>query len=320
MKKLFTLTALVVSAFLVSAQSYRPFPESGSFWNEVHGYPQNGPCGWEYHNCTTAVHFGTDTLINAVAYHRLYYHQQCNWTWTGGPPPPPPPCQFTGSYTVSDSLLACIRQDTALRKVYIYAFGSNSEWLLYDFTLSVGSLYPQTINNFYYGMTFVAGMDSILLADGYHLRYSLALDNGFGTTDSNFVQVIEGVGSTYGLVQPFWPDIDFYNNLLCMSDSVQTIYPQASAVCHIILGINEALQSTAMEVYPVPFTDYLDIRLPEGTSARLTLYQADGRSVLSRNVSSREYTLSIPELKPGIYLLRTETEDRVIVKRLVKLN
>src|SRR6476659_8273973 len=124
MKKLSTLIFLLVSACLVSAQSYRPFPESGSFWNEEHGWLAGSSCNagltFDYHTCRSPVYFGLDTIINAVTYHRLFYRQNC--TWQATMLPVSPPCQFSGSYNVGENLFAAIRQDTSLKRVYIYDY------------------------------------------------------------------------------------------------------------------------------------------------------------------------------------------------------
>ena len=101
MKKRSTLTLFVVAAFLVSAQSYRPFPDSNYFWNEEHSFLNPGTCGYEWHTCDNPIYFGTDTIINFVSYHRLYYRQICHWQLTMFAPPP---CLSGGIYNYGENL------------------------------------------------------------------------------------------------------------------------------------------------------------------------------------------------------------------------
>ena len=228
-----------------------------------------------------------------------------------------PPCLFTGNYNIGENLFAAIRQDTSLRRVYIYDFSSSSEMLLYDFSLSAGATLPPAYNNPYYPNVQVTRIDSILLTDGYHKRFVLNVPL-LSVTDS--ISIIEGVGSSVGLLAALATPFENHDILLCYSDNTQTIYPDATTNCTIALGVPAIDRQAGFGLYPNPFTDRLEVNLPEGmTAATIHMYQADGRLVLSRDISSREYKLSLPELNRGIYLLHIETTDGIFVQKLVKL-
>ena len=314
MKKIFTLTVLVVSAFLVSAQSYRPFPESGHFWNEEHSMLLPGTCGYDYHTCQSPVYFGLDTTINAVVYHRLYYRQICSWQSTMVPPIPP--CQFTGTYNVGENLFACIRQDTSLRKVFIYDLGSSQEMLLYDFSLSAGDTLAPSYNNPNYPNVYVTRTDSILLTDGYHKRFVLNVPTlTFGDT----ISIIEGIGSTAGLVASLVTPFENNDLLRCFANSVQTIYPDTGTACSIALGIPAVDGQPGIELFPNPFQDYVNITNPAMKNGSIRIYQADGRLVLDRTLETGDSRISLPGLADGIYFVVLETDKGRTVQKLIRL-
>jgi len=315
MKKISTLTVLVVAAFLVSAQSYRPFPESGYFWNEEHSMLLPGPCGYDYHTCESPVYFGLDTTINSVNYHRLYYRQICMWQTTAVPPIPP--CQFSGAYNVGENLFACFRQDSSLKKVFIYDIGNQVEALLYDFNLSAGDTLPQAYNNPDYPNVYVTRTDSILLSDGYHKRYVLNVPLlSFGDT----ISIIEGIGSSVGLVASLVTPFENNDLLLCFANSVQTIYPDASTSCSIALGIRDIDAQPLIELFPNPFRDYVNITNAAGMKdASIRIYQADGRLVLDRKVEPGDSRISLPGLTEGIYFVVLDTEKGRAIQKLIRL-
>jgi uncharacterized surface anchored protein len=48
-----------------------------------------------------------------------------------------------------------------------------------------------------------------------------------------------------------------------------------------------------------------------------TLLTTDGKTVKTFTISESETQLNVQDLKPGVYILRIETNENVVIKRLV---
>ena len=82
----------------------------------------------------------------------------------------------------------------------------------------------------------------------------------------------------------------------------------------VILSLDQPMD---FEVYPNPVSDLLNIDLPDVTGFRnLSLLDLNGR--LHQSYAQLPLQLDISSLKPGVYLIRLETEQGVFVRSLVK--
>jgi photosystem II stability/assembly factor-like uncharacterized protein len=83
--------------------------------------------------------------------------------------------------------------------------------------------------------------------------------------------------------------------------------------------INLDNEQAEVSIYPNPAKDEVNItmkgfRTLEGFGTLLT---TDGKTVKTFTISQSETTLNIQDLKPGVYILRFENAENVVVKRLV---
>jgi hypothetical protein len=315
MKKISTLIFLLVAAFLVTAQSYRPFPASGHFWIEEHALLVPGSCGYEYHTCQTPVYFGIDSVINGLTYHRLIHRWVCSWQYAGPPPIPLPPCQNSGSYSMAESDFIFFRQDTIARRVYMYYPQINGDTLLYDFNLNAGDVVPQSYINPDYPAVNVVRVDTLNLADGMHRR--LVMNVSYFGGDS--VALIEGIGSTFGLSAPLVSPFENSDRLLCFSDLSQTIYPNATTSCVLSLGIPDPLKQLSASVYPNPFNNYFELQLASGFKADIQILQMDGRLVKEFTMEKDHMRVGMDDLNSGLYIIRIESQKEVIIKKILRL-
>jgi len=83
--------------------------------------------------------------------------------------------------------------------------------------------------------------------------------------------------------------------------------------------INLDSEQAEVSVYPNPAKDEVNITLKgfqtlEGFGTLLT---TDGKTVKTFTISESETQLNVQDLKPGVYILRIETNENVVIKRLV---
>jgi hypothetical protein len=297
------------------AQSYKPFPESNAYWIEEHGWLHTtAACGFNYDNCTNPVYFGNDTTINSVIYHTLIYRQVCSAQYIGSPPPPPW-CEWYTYYNVPPGIFALIRQDTLAKKVFIYDMAANQDTLLYDFNLSVGSPLPYTYNNPNYPNVIVISIDSISLSDGYHKRYKL--DIGVSLDSA---AIIEGIGSTFGLLTPLVGHFENGDAILCFSQNNVTIYPNASASCDLTVGVPSEKHEEVLTIYPNPAQNFIHIQNHFASPLQITVLSVYGTIVYKTTLAKdAAVKIDLSDLSAGMYLVTALSDKNLVSRTIIKL-
>ena len=145
--------------------------------------------GHQHATVTSVVHTQNDTLINGLSYRKFGSHAIADWIDNFGSQQN----QTSGTDYIAYSE-GCFRQDTVLKKVFLWNNFTQEDELLYDFqNLTIGQPYPETVTNINYPNLLVMAVDSVQLMDGnYYKRWVL----GTNSSDSAYVSVIEGVGGT----------------------------------------------------------------------------------------------------------------------------
>ncbi|WP_406683285.1 T9SS type A sorting domain-containing protein [Seonamhaeicola sp. MEBiC1930] len=77
-------------------------------------------------------------------------------------------------------------------------------------------------------------------------------------------------------------------------------------------------QDLSFSVYPNPVSDVVTIRNSQLKSAAATVYDLNGRALLSRSLDTLVSEINVSNLTSGIYLVKVETENTKFVKRIVK--
>jgi hypothetical protein len=77
-------------------------------------------------------------------------------------------------------------------------------------------------------------------------------------------------------------------------------------------------QDYAIELYPNPASDFVTVEIPDIKAKFLvSVYSAEGKMLHSETIDQTVTHLDISYLKPGIYILRFDTEGEVATRRLV---
>ena len=262
-KFLLILILCLVHRFVFS-QTYYPIPVSNAVWDIVLYPDPEDPYQPPYRN-----HFlyrpAGDTLVNGIAYqklNRIMINTKC-------------------SVDTSVELRGFIRNDIESRKVYYRDISQGAESLLYDFNLLVGDTLKGSV---FMSISYQVGeIDSILIINNYHKRYSIYFGGYFSGK-----YLIEGVGTTVGLIERvtgFWP---FYD-LRCFSQDGQLGYLSPWATdCQLetdtcYVGIDENINAPKVQLFPNPARDYLYVSmnntLHPSAEFLFTLYDISGRII-----------------------------------------
>jgi hypothetical protein len=324
MKKTILLTGIFLLILIAGkSQINFPSPADNPFWIEQHDQlwacgtmGTHGSCGDYYCMHTMPAYYKTDTIINGITYNRLYTRIAVGYAIS--PHQPVEGCPHSFYFQEPERLYATIRQDTALKRVYI--LDNNSEHLLYDFgNMLVGQLYPATYNTWSDSL-IVASEDSILMADLYHKKWNLGrIENGV-IHDEGFVSIIEGVGSTYGIVANLTLPFENWDEMLCFSLNGTAMYPDSSYNCDVTIGIQNLEVKPDFVIYPNPATSYLVVEAdePPAKACYLEIFNPNGIKVLEKQIETTTTFLNLASLSNGIYFVRIADNGKLFTQKFIK--
>ncbi|MBK8341468.1 MAG: T9SS type A sorting domain-containing protein [Flavobacteriales bacterium] len=292
-----TLHTILLSALasVSTAQGYIPFPESNATWLEYHGWLFSDGIGDTYTNCTREITFSNDTVIAGTGYHQLFSTGACVEQMIF-----PPLTQW--NYTEPLALYMIFRQDIPARQVFLFNHHDGLEYLLYDFSIGTGT-YPATFNNVIFPSLEVVRIDSVPLADGWHQRWT----TGEQALGSDSVRVLEGIGSTFGLLGAMIGPFESGSTLGCFTHNDSVVWSNpfvpGDPICSLAMAIPaHASPTTEIAVVPNPFHEAFDVQLPRGTgTARYRLFTMLGVLVAQGSING---PVAVPSgTRAGCYVL-----------------
>ncbi|RYE23873.1 MAG: T9SS type A sorting domain-containing protein [Sphingobacteriales bacterium] len=306
MKYLFTIVSLLI-AHCIAAQTYQPFPIGSGYWNYTATYHEYG--AYALSNVQLA---STNDIVtfNGKTYYKVKMRTS---TTSGGSGFPPYPDNIADG---GDGDFFAIREQD--KRIYMTL--NNSEFVLFDFNLSVGDMMPLassgrlfgTISNdfaqTYSRITNIATTTVHDPVTGRAMQVKrFDLDNG--------AYVTEGIGGSFGL---FLYTASYDARTLAFNcsrpggDFCDYIWPAGTA-----LAVEE-VELTPANIYPNPFTSVLNIQSAPGNT--IAIFDIAGRCVLQQTIGSRNVSIAVNDLAFGMYLIRFTAKDGSLVcqRKLIK--
>jgi hypothetical protein len=286
MKYIFLSLFIFISVQVNSQSSvYHEFPDSNATWN-FHNFNY---CWFPQGSSTDDLYsyiLSGDTVINGIVYHQLFT----------------PFIQHNGNGQCSSMPIGyrgALREEVANKKVYYVKPLNTNEELLYDFNLAVGDTITGVLSAISNIPNTVISIDTILVGSDYHKRW--LIDPYY------IIYVIEGIGSTYGLIIQTpgnVPDLDGIV-LDCHTVDMIPIYPSNSTSCNTITSIKYNKRNNAdISIMPNPSNGAFIVELPSNHNwVTLNIADNQGKIVRQENVSTQSkvsFSLDIS----GLYLLR----------------
>lgn len=312
MKKfLFTLLIFILSIETGHTQTYvyHPFPDS-AFWRVDYYYnnPFQFPCYARYY---FQYYADGDTLINSIAYKRIYRSSVQVDTLSCTPPMNPPEAPASG-------YVGALKDDSQANKAFFVFPESDIDSLLFDYNLVVGdTLKGILVSHFFMSdpNLVVLSTDSVLINGQFRKRWNFN-QIGHGT----YPYIIEGIGSNVGLIEPVYTyAFDFTDRyLVCVKDSSETYFVSdynSSVGCELITnGTSEVSLTDKLSVFPNPFSIRTTLKLNVNLAkATLTIINSFGQQVkLIKGIEGREIEIYRDNLPSGIYFLLLEDENKII--------
>lgn len=180
--------------------------------------------------------------------------------------------------------------------------------MIYDFTVQVGDSVPDPVRYSYGDKYEVLSIDSVLVGNTYRKRWNI---EGPGAS------IIEGVGSTFGLVNPIGWAMECEFELLCYSEGDSGLYPNVGPACEtelVYLNVDEEVHASALIQYTENGVNIV-MKNPQEV-IDYYLYDNTGRMVKSGNLSN-QISLSNADYNAGVYLIQFVTEGETHAQRIL---
>lgn len=299
MKYWIFVLVLFSSVQQLSGQAYQPFPDSGATWREFFVH-HSGPLDRTENKYSIAT--GADTIILGNIYTSLWMTgTETEYNDNG---------QIVNVNHVENSFAGCIREDS-LRRIFRWSGGT--EKLLYDFSLNLNDSLVGNYRWILPSSTYVSSIDSIF--DGFIYRRTLHIS--VPNLGSDYIQLIEGIGSTWGLFNFFAPQGPSWGNLFCFTDDSSNLILDTTQC--ILLGINNPSEvNKQFYLHPNPAFERVYIHGDGMVAQSIELLDLTGKTLMLYSNYPIENGLDISILPNGMYFLRIRTLEKVFSFKLLK--
>lgn len=266
----------------VIAQNYIPFPDTSANWN----------VSWTDADCfinslqdgVFTYYYNGDTVINSNTFHKVFRSglciQCCHPPYLGG----------------LNGYMGGLRNDSINKKVLWIRPDLTTDEILYNFNIVVGDTLKGWLASICADATIVS-IDSILIGSKYHSRYN------FGGGSCNGA-LIEGIGSTLGLLEPF-KAFEGGGVLNCMRNMNNIYFPDSTGSCGIIDFVSEN-KFDKNQFILIRSKEKIDIHLDDNfifdSNFSVSIYDILGRQVF--NSQNQKYYFSIFVNGLGYYLVK----------------
>lgn len=281
------LLALLLANVFVLGQTNETLVDTTKLWSNLMQSSLAGPP--PYIKITTFVRFSGDTLIGSHHFKKVL--------------------ETTDNILLNFTTSGFIRED-AEKKVYYRRIQDTNDRLLYDFDVEVGD--TVNVNGYMPLQLKVEAIDSVLINDKYHKRFSLS--GGF-----QIEQWIEGIGSLCGVLSSgayFLMGMKY--DLLCYyeNDSLRYSNPEYAECYYNTVGIlNPEPNRIRVSLSPNPLTSpsLLKIECAQHNDFEFQIYSANGLNVKSIIIRGNHATLHRSDFAPGLYIYRLIAPGRGVV-------
>ena len=285
MKAKLLVLAIFYTAMYFS-QNYRPLLQDGNKWyerNEEYNFDLPSPNYYYYR------FINGEEVKNGITYKKIYSNLYC-YTRDRYLPCTP--------QTNPDVFYNLLREDIAQKKVYYFDEDTNSEILLYDFSINVGDNYP---NNFPF-----TGANSVPKLSIESIGYGDVFDRNvriFRIED--YVGIYEGIGSSSGLLfKPGRPIFEGGNFLECFEDAFS---PKS---CNWVMATKETGISNALKIIYLADRGVFKIHGNSSKTYNVSFYDASGRLLDSVRIESNK-EFQIKNLTKGILYYSIQSDQEV---------
>ena len=306
------LAVLIIFSWIntLHSQAYQPTISNKSVWTTFECFSIGAI---QTHEIKKVVIKG-DTVIQGNNYKKTYSDTSFQFNW-------------------SNSQYVCALRE-ANKKVYFVKSGDVNEYLLYDFTKSVGdtvAIYPFFIgysNNLVVSKLKIDSIDFATINGVVRKRFKFNANANFHMDEYWY----EGIGSSFGILTPFLSVTDNSFTLVCNSKSDTVVYhnynlsnflcsaPSQNYSCNYPI-VNSVKSNTngrfEIKVYPNPAKDQIHVNVSFNDSYELVIENALGQCILKFTGLTGNKEVKVNHFDKGIYYLKITTGSGAVNKKIV---
>ncbi|MBL4649831.1 MAG: T9SS type A sorting domain-containing protein [Aureispira sp.] len=284
---------LCLFGFFMSTNSFSVQAQYHKLLNNTHFfYTIQNQMGMSF---SGSVVVGADTTINSMSYTKLIDTLQ--------------------------NVTSFVREDSAQQKSWTFIHNYPTEVILYDFSLSVGSLITLQRTDFYTATFQVNIVDSVNTLLGFRKRIILSNVTFF----PDQLIWIEGVGAlSHPIYLPLINSDPFYRLTCVHQDSVQ-VYDSGLGTCPLwstithVENVNRFGKDSPIRIYPNPVINEVNIELGDLRARTINVYTITGVLIDTKNnINASIYNLSLQGKTKGVYILEIITENKKYQQLFIK--
>lgn len=297
MKKFLVLIFAVLLFNSTQGQTYHKLIKPHKFWDIQTCLTPPGFCDYTF---GYRYYFKGDTVIAGKIYDVIYGYP----IRSINPGPYCPPYAIDTNVTYQRGIF--MREDTLVRKVFVYNNAINSDDLLYDFTLQPGD----TLKSQYSYMPIVTKVSDTTLLTGDTMKV-FYLNNG-----ENY---IESIGGSKGFCFPMFYLVNGCSHPKCIENNGVHIWGDA---CYPLLTSNVAHYEYdhKIEIFPNPATDFLELKRNDNSEITINIYDMTGRIILIKTLNNKSEKIDISLLKAGTYIYKLFGLDSQTIRgKIIKI-
>jgi hypothetical protein len=296
MKKLVFLLVGVLMSTMTFSQDYYPFPDTNAIWNNE-SY-------WSPYKWINRYGIYGDTTIDSHNYKKIYKIEN------------------DSTLNINNMTYYAALRENESKKIFLKIPEFDFEFLIYDFSLSVGDTVNTNAPNGYLNWEpcIITAIDTIELENNQQRRRFKINDWG------EYEYWIEGIGSIGGLFHPISDYIlGTINKLLCFKHNDTSFYinnPNCDkCFCSLATSIEELnVWNSEIKIYPNPTSTILNIStVSEIGELEIKLFNSNGTLIESRLVRAFPAQIDVKNYPSGIYTLHLTNGQQEQFTRFIKI-
>jgi hypothetical protein len=146
------------------------------------------------------------------------------------------------------------------------------------------------------------------------------LNEAIGSVDIALADYTEGKSD----IISNWTEIDlsslenvkYIKFAMSSSDSYTPTYFCIDDLVYSTVTSSDEITNIQTEIYPNPFTDYIQIE--NAINTNIKLMDTQGRTIIEQTANSNQYRINVNELPSGLYIINIDNCGERIVKKLIK--
>jgi hypothetical protein len=210
-----------------------------------------------------------------------------------------------------------LREDTNSGKVFEASNQFGTEDVVIDFTLSIGdSIYDPHWSHFDSVFLHLQAIDTLLI--GGAVRRVFSFGRPSEPPSACDLRWIEGIGSTESGPLGEFPGDCWHSSYKLTCFRYIDSFPSSiyGSFCTPVGSKSEEIDEANL-IYPNPFTESFRI-LDIPNASMITVFNSSGALIYQKKTSSASLEVDLKEFPSGVYLLRVDSEESSIAKRLIK--